>query len=279
MIKPWNYDLVEPHARKTPRSSGDKSLLARCLGLVRRQREPTAVASRRSRTVAEPFEGSLRERLEQARAARSMNYAPARAWSPKALKTVRAVMSGGGEQDRLPEARDHPYELRVLHTPGQSAGGAESRWYRDDKLALAAFQTARSLLADPELGLGLAMVRDGCLVYEWTESADSDRRDLDVAAHLRRGCRGHAEDDVFDRLARLYDHYCALGYREGGQCSLACVSSCPGEHGNLLLAMLRAEANELDDSAPDDGLPPLPGGSDRVFGRRRSDPGLLRPRH
>lgn len=293
-MKVWDYDLPERVVHQPRRGSG-KSILATIRGRGRSKgsSDESIVVRTTKRSLDDVIQSAgLRDRLEAGRAGRGMRVSPGRpwhGWSPEALDAVSALRAGGGD-GRLPESDGHPYELRVLHQPGRSDGPAESRWYNDDRLALQAFTTARSLLADPELGLGLAVVRNGCLVYEWTEVAASDWRDLDVAAHRRRGCPGHVGSDAFDHLARVYDRFCALGYRESGRCNRSCIDGCPGIHGDLLAAMMRAEAAEISGENAEADLPPTPGGpggrdiegSARrpipgLNPRRRKGPGLIRP--
>lgn len=209
---------------------------------VQRPRTPNSLRDITERSIA-----SLRSRLA-ANTNRGMRHTPPGhwgSWSPEAIAAVRGG-GGNGRRNDLPEAKGCPYELRVLYRPGQPDAGGESRWYTSDIVALRAFGAARALLTDPELGLGLALLHDGCLVYEWTEPSGSEWRDLDVGAHRRRGCPGHEGGDVFDRLARLHDHYSALGYRPGGECLRGvCAAGCPGNHGDLYAAMIRAEAAEI----------------------------------
>ena len=248
MIKVWDDDLLRHQSAGSRHAGAGKSRLADLVAGLRRRSRASVVPSQPA--APQSVGGGLSERLAERRN-HGPRYARARgwqAWSPDAIDALRARAraGGGGRNDipRLPEADGCPYELRVLHRPGNPDAGAESRWYRTDLATLRAFNVGRALLTDPDLGLGLAILRDGCLVYEWTEHPGGIRN-LDLGAHRRRGCTGHVSQDAFDGLTRVYDHYCAVGYREGGECSRLCADSCPGDHGDLLAAMLRAEAAVL----------------------------------
>ena len=268
-MKAWDYDQPARRAGDAPRPSSVRALLSSFLGLALRGRaEPKITASETPRTAAPSFQGSLSQRLAAADAARGMRYTPPgrtrSEWSDDAIAAIRErvrnqKVEAGGEGGRpiLPESEGRSYELQELLRPGHPEAGAESRWYKSDLVALRAFNTARALLSDPEMGLGLAVMRHDCLVYEWTEVPGSDWRNFDASPHSRRECQNeHHDPDVFDRLGRLYDRYCALGYREGGTCSRLCANTCPGAHGDLLAAMMRAEAAELSGVGDDES--PLP---------------------